>query len=178
MQACCDAEENICEVKRVSYHRNDLMMKVEIKLYITRGKTEGMSSHALVFWWVFMGNNTCSPQVPGHQSVFINEPRLSDFKQVLLREGIQAEFVGGVLVCNNLVAVRRVSGITLHHIICKSPLMNIWLVAGTLWAVQSGCVLNVCCKKPNLDSLTLEITFERHICIDLYIFLNWKIKHN
>lgn len=49
------------------------------------------------------------PQIPGHQSVFINEPRLSDFKQVLLREGIQAEFVGGVLVCNNMVAVRRVS---------------------------------------------------------------------
>lgn len=47
--------------------------------------------------------------MPGHQSVFINEPRLSDFKQVLLREGIQAEFVGGVLVCNNMVAVRRVS---------------------------------------------------------------------
>lgn len=50
-----------------------------------------------------------SLQIPGHQSVFINEPRLSDFKQVLLREGIQAEFVGGVLVCNNMVAVRRVS---------------------------------------------------------------------
>ncbi|XP_077443541.1 cleavage and polyadenylation specificity factor subunit 2 [Stigmatopora argus] len=48
-----------------------------------------------------------SHEAPGHQSVFINEPRLSDFKQVLLREGIQAEFVGGVLVCNNLVAVRR-----------------------------------------------------------------------
>ncbi|XP_035277997.1 cleavage and polyadenylation specificity factor subunit 2 isoform X2 [Anguilla anguilla] len=48
-----------------------------------------------------------SQEIPGHQSVFINEPRLSDFKQVLLREGIQAEFVGGVLVCNNLVAVRR-----------------------------------------------------------------------
>lgn len=41
--------------------------------------------------------------------MFINEPRLSDFKQVLLKEGIQAEFVGGVLVCNNMVAVRRVS---------------------------------------------------------------------
>lgn len=50
-----------------------------------------------------------SYKVPGHQSVFMNEPRLSDFKQVLLREGIQAEFVGGVLVCNNQVAVRRVS---------------------------------------------------------------------
>ncbi|KAG8547375.1 hypothetical protein GDO81_028494 [Engystomops pustulosus] len=48
-----------------------------------------------------------SIEVPGHQSVFMNEPRLSDFKQVLLREGIQAEFVGGVLVCNNVVAVRR-----------------------------------------------------------------------
>uniref|UniRef100_A0A8D3CIX7 Cleavage and polyadenylation specificity factor subunit 2 n=1 Tax=Scophthalmus maximus TaxID=52904 RepID=A0A8D3CIX7_SCOMX len=46
-------------------------------------------------------------EISGHQSVFINEPRLSDFKQVLLREGIQAEFVGGVLVCNNMVAVRR-----------------------------------------------------------------------
>lgn len=46
-------------------------------------------------------------EIPGHQSVFVNEPRLSDFKQVLLKEGIQAEFVGGVLVCNNLVAVRR-----------------------------------------------------------------------
>uniref|UniRef100_A0A8C3ADF8 Cleavage and polyadenylation specificity factor subunit 2 n=1 Tax=Cyclopterus lumpus TaxID=8103 RepID=A0A8C3ADF8_CYCLU len=46
-------------------------------------------------------------EIPGHQSVFINEPRLSDFKQILLREGIQAEFVGGVLVCNNMVAVRR-----------------------------------------------------------------------
>ncbi|MGH0173466.1 UNVERIFIED_CONTAM: hypothetical protein FKN15_070229 [Acipenser sinensis] len=49
-------------------------------------------------------------EIPGHQAVFINEPRLSDFKQVLLREGIQAEFVGGVLVCNNMVAVRRIPG--------------------------------------------------------------------
>uniref|UniRef100_A0A8C4N487 Cleavage and polyadenylation specificity factor subunit 2 n=1 Tax=Eptatretus burgeri TaxID=7764 RepID=A0A8C4N487_EPTBU len=45
----------------------------------------------------------------GHQAVFVNEPRLSDFKQVLLREGIQAEFIGGVLVCNSVLAVRRVS---------------------------------------------------------------------
>ena len=57
---------------------------------------------------VFLSPLTLS-KVPGHQSVFMNEPRLSDFKQVLLREGIQAEFVGGVLVCNNQVAVRRVS---------------------------------------------------------------------
>jgi len=45
--------------------------------------------------------------VPGHMSVFIDEPRLSDFKQVLTKAGLQAEFAGGILVCNNLVAIRR-----------------------------------------------------------------------
>ena len=48
-------------------------------------------------------------QVPTHTSVFINEPKLSDFKQVLTKEGLMAEFSGGVLVCNNLVAIRKVS---------------------------------------------------------------------
>ena len=50
-----------------------------------------------------------SPQITGHTSVYINEPRLSDFKQVLNKAGIQAEFAGGALICNNVVAVRRVS---------------------------------------------------------------------
>jgi len=45
--------------------------------------------------------------VPGHSSVFIGEPRLSDFKQVLTRNGIQAEFAGGALICNYVVAVKR-----------------------------------------------------------------------
>lgn len=48
-------------------------------------------------------------QVQGHRAVFVNEPKLSDFKVVLLQEGIQAEFAAGVLICNNMVAVRRVS---------------------------------------------------------------------
>jgi len=46
-------------------------------------------------------------EIPGHTAVFINEPRLSDFKQILTKSGIQAEFAGGVLVCNNVVAVKR-----------------------------------------------------------------------
>ncbi|XP_077995100.1 cleavage and polyadenylation specificity factor subunit 2-like [Glandiceps talaboti] len=46
-------------------------------------------------------------ETPGHQEVFINEPRLMEFKQILLRQGIQAEFVGGVIVCNNMVAIKR-----------------------------------------------------------------------
>jgi len=44
---------------------------------------------------------------PTHAPVFINEPRLSDLRQVLVKNGIQAEFNGGVLVCNNKVAIRR-----------------------------------------------------------------------
>ena len=51
----------------------------------------------------------CFCQVPTRTSVFINEPKLSDFKQVLTKEGLMAEFSGGVLVCNNLVAIRKVS---------------------------------------------------------------------
>lgn len=41
--------------------------------------------------------------------MFIGEPRLSDFKQVLTKSGIQAEFSGGALICNNMVAVKKVS---------------------------------------------------------------------
>ena len=44
----------------------------------------------------------------GHKSVFVNEPKLSEFKTLLLKEGVQAEFSGGILVCNNMVAIRRV----------------------------------------------------------------------
>ena len=44
----------------------------------------------------------------GHKAVFINEPRLLEFKLLLLKEGIQAEFSAGVLICNNCVAIRRV----------------------------------------------------------------------
>lgn len=42
-------------------------------------------------------------------AVYINEPKLSDFKVVLLQENIQAEFSAGALVCNDTIAVRRVS---------------------------------------------------------------------
>lgn len=48
--------------------------------------------------------------VPPHTAVFMNEPRLSDFKMTLTKAGIHCEFVAGVLICNNLVAVRRESG--------------------------------------------------------------------
>lgn len=45
--------------------------------------------------------------IPGHMTVFIDEVKLRDFKQVLTKAGIHAEFTGGVLVCNNAVAVKK-----------------------------------------------------------------------
>lgn len=46
-------------------------------------------------------------QVPLHDAIFINELKLSGFKQVLLNNGIRAEFLDGVLYCNDKVTVRR-----------------------------------------------------------------------
>ncbi|XP_075221606.1 cleavage and polyadenylation specificity factor subunit 2 [Lycorma delicatula] len=47
-------------------------------------------------------------QIKGHQPSFINELKLSDFKQVLTKNNIPSEFSGGVLwCCNGTVAVRR-----------------------------------------------------------------------
>lgn len=50
-------------------------------------------------------NSTPAP----HDTVFINELKLSEFKQVLLKGNINSEFSGGVLWCSNgTIAVRRV----------------------------------------------------------------------
>lgn len=39
--------------------------------------------------------------------VFVNEPKLSDLKQILVKNGYQAEFHGGVLVCEGRIALRK-----------------------------------------------------------------------
>lgn len=45
-----------------------------------------------------------------HDTVFINELKLSEFKQVLQKGNITSEFSGGVLwCCNGTIAIRRVS---------------------------------------------------------------------
>lgn len=49
-------------------------------------------------------------QIPAHNSVFINELKLSDFKQILQKNNIPSEFSGGTLWCSNsTLAIRRVS---------------------------------------------------------------------
>lgn len=54
-------------------------------------------------------------EIPPHNSVFINELKISDFKQVLTKNNIQAEFSNGALWCaNSTLAIRRVSKRILH----------------------------------------------------------------
>lgn len=45
--------------------------------------------------------------IPSHQAVFVNDPKLSDLKQLLMANGFQAEFSSGVLFVNNIVSVKR-----------------------------------------------------------------------
>ena len=44
-----------------------------------------------------------------HETVLVNELRLGDFKQVLTKAGITAEFSAGILwCCNGTIALRKV----------------------------------------------------------------------
>lgn len=60
-------------------------------------------------------------EISNHATIFVNELKLSDFKQVLVKNGIQAEFHGGVLYINDKVCVRRneAGRINLEGTICK-----------------------------------------------------------
>ena len=56
--------------------------------------------------------------MPPHLCVFVNEPKLFDLKMIFIRQhGLKAEFVNGVLICEDKVAIKRVSinGALRHH---------------------------------------------------------------
>ncbi|VBB35296.1 unnamed protein product, partial [Acanthocheilonema viteae] len=40
-------------------------------------------------------------------AVFVNDPKLSDVKQLLASNGFRAEFSSGVLYINNIASIRR-----------------------------------------------------------------------
>lgn len=56
-----------------------------------------------------------------HKTVFVNEPKLSDLKKILAQNDIQAEFHGGVLVCNGIIALKKVGHILLWF--CQKTLI-------------------------------------------------------
>lgn len=48
-----------------------------------------------------------SSSIPSHQAVFVNDPKLSDMKNLLAAKGFHPEFNSGVLYVNNVVSIRR-----------------------------------------------------------------------
>ncbi|KHJ48938.1 cleavage and polyadenylation specificity factor subunit 2 family protein [Trichuris suis] len=46
-------------------------------------------------------------EIPPHKTVFVNEPKLSNLKQIFMLNGFQAEFVNGNLIINNAIALRK-----------------------------------------------------------------------
>ena len=60
-------------------------------------------------------------ELSNHVTIFVNELKLSDFKQVLVKHGIQAEFHSGVLyVCDKVCVRRNEAGrINLEGTICE-----------------------------------------------------------
>ncbi|XP_059486908.1 probable cleavage and polyadenylation specificity factor subunit 2 [Neocloeon triangulifer] len=57
-----------------------------------------------------------------HQATFINKLKLSDFKQVIVKAGLSAEFSGGVLwCCKGTIAVRKLETGTVTIEGCVSP---------------------------------------------------------
>lgn len=66
-----------------------------------------------------------------HDTVFINELKLFEFKQVLAKSNIPSEFSGGVLwCCNGTLAIRRVCGFIYVRILY---LIKIILLTGGEW---------------------------------------------
>lgn len=46
--------------------------------------------------------------IPPHDFVFLNEIKLADFRQILMRHNIQSEISGGMLLCcNGTIAIKR-----------------------------------------------------------------------
>ncbi|KAL7669012.1 hypothetical protein ACOME3_009688 [Neoechinorhynchus agilis] len=56
-------------------------------------------------------------------AIFVKEPRLSDLKTVLRAMGMKAEFYGGVLLCNDRVALRKLDA---GRIVMEGPLSDIY----------------------------------------------------
>jgi hypothetical protein len=46
-------------------------------------------------------------EVPGHDAIFIGDPKLADLRALLTRAGFQTELFGGVIVCNRVVQIRK-----------------------------------------------------------------------
>ena len=52
---------------------------------------------------------------PSHVPVFINEPRLSNLRQTLIKSGIQAEFNGKIICVSVIYAVKSIINLNFFY---------------------------------------------------------------
>ncbi|PAV88691.1 hypothetical protein WR25_20133 isoform C [Diploscapter pachys] len=63
-----------------------------------------------------------STNIPSHKAVFVNDPKLSELKQIMQNLGHSAEFSGGVLYINGIISIRRLQQGQFHVEGCASKL--------------------------------------------------------
>jgi cleavage and polyadenylation specificity factor subunit 2 len=92
-----------------------------------------------------------------HQATFINKLKLSDFKQVIIKAGLSAEFSGGVLwCCNSTVAVRKVRFF--------DKLVEDALIKLILFQLENGAVTIEGCLSPEYYQLR-ELLYSQYAIV-------------
>ncbi|KAK0088353.1 hypothetical protein PV325_012251 [Microctonus aethiopoides] len=63
--------------------------------------------------------------VPPHDSIFINDFKLSEFKQVLSKNNIPSELIDGALwCCNDTIVIRREAGKILLEVLEQASISS------------------------------------------------------
>lgn len=97
-------------------------------------------------------------EIPAHNSVFINEVKLSDFKHVLQKNNIASELSGGTLWCaNSTLAIRRVSKAISNDISVKRFFFFINFCLFRL--IQESSALKVACQTITTEFGSYSMTY-------------------
>ncbi|CAD5234858.1 unnamed protein product [Bursaphelenchus xylophilus] len=83
----------------------DVSMKAVDEPMEVDGKEQGLATNEQLCLEILPSNN-----IPSHEAVFVNDPKLSDLKTFLGRSGFSAEFSSGELYVNDALKVSRTAG--------------------------------------------------------------------
>ena len=96
---------------------------IDGKVSVTQVETAtGTSQPAQKFELVPLDDND---PMSGHDAVFLGDVRLNEMKTILTRKGYHVQLNRGVLLCNNLISIQKVSNISGHsRITLEGPLCD------------------------------------------------------
>ncbi|GAA43367.2 cleavage and polyadenylation specificity factor subunit 2, partial [Clonorchis sinensis] len=107
--------------------------------------------------------------VGAHKTVFVNEPKLSDLKQLLLANGLVAEFVSGVLVVDNCVAIKRSEAgkLLLEGLLSRTYFTVRQVLYQQLEQVSKEVTLEVCRLVSKLEKRDLSLDALRESILEI-----------